>query len=195
MPLIIKDNKLIEVSSISDYSQTLKQESLLQRIPYVKLIRKHGNSIGCELGYIDRDGVHNDEDIKLGHVIVDSINVSIEKDQDYFLLKSFEYNVYYHYTITFCICGRNDYFGLSQYIFKKTDCVTYNNGKIKKKNYHAIECFFTYIVPLINSDIDSGINPWQLNIDYYEQKYKDGSDNDYSYNKSPLSRRCFEHRI
>ncbi len=197
MPLIIKDNKLIEVSSISDYSQTLKQESLLQRIPYVKLIRKHGNSIGCELGYIDRDGVHNDEDIKLGHVIVRSIYVSIKKDQyefpnisfdSEFPDLSFDHNVYYHYTITFCICGRDDFCGLSEYTFKKTDCVIYkDNGEIKKNNKYAIEYFFTYIVPLINSDIDSGINPKQLNVDYYKQKYKDGNDNNFSYNKYPLS--------
>ena len=169
--IIFNGTEAFEISSLLEIENFFVDHSIeSKRLPFVELRRSENNTIECDYGYISADGIRKDADtIRIGHVNVCLINVNEEKHEENMWISD-DYYIDYHYSIIFYI----DENGRERYTFSSTDRVIYENGKIKTKSNFAIISFFTYIIPLINSDIDAGIPLCQLNVDYYRQKYKDG---------------------
>lgn len=184
--IVFNGTEAFETSSIVNIEEIFRSHSIeSQQLPYVQLQRGKDGSLYCEIGYVGLDGIHKEEEneeIRIGHVLIDWIDVSEEIHKENMWIGN-EYYIDYHYSIKICLeCNYHN-----RYDFYSTDRVTYENGAIISKSNNSIISFFTYIVPQINNAIDSGIPPSELNIEYYYQKYKDGGRDYGSYETSPYS--------
>ncbi len=184
--IVFNGTEAFETSSIVNIEEIFRSHSIeSQQLPYVQLQRGKDGSLYCEIGYVGLDGIHKEEEneeIRIGHVLIDWIDVSEEIHKENMWIGN-EYYIDYHYSIKICLeCNYHN-----RYDFYSTDRVTYENGAIISKSNNSIISFFTYIVPQINNAIDSGIPPSELNIEYYYQKYKDGGRDYESYETSPYS--------
>lgn len=182
--IIFNGTKAIEIASHSNIKDLFTGESVdSSQLPFVELKRGDDGSIECEIGYIGKDGVvdnDNETGVQIGHVLISWISVKqeIHKENEWI---TGDYYVDYHYT--FIINIDKNY--RNRYEFYSTDSVTYENGKITNKSNHSITSFFTFIVPLINEKIDSGIPVSDLNMEYFRQKYADGGKKYASYETNP----------
>ena len=173
--LLINNKEIIEISSPANISQIFTNYSIkAECIPYIQLKRNKDNSVFCELGEINSNGIHSEQyDIQIGYVIISWIEAKTEKNTDWLFLEE-EYTIRYDYSIHFHLNydTKNLYIHPTNEVLNCSDYVTYNEkGKIKKATNESIISFFKDFIPLINEDIDNGISPERLNIDYYKQKY------------------------
>ena len=126
-------------------------------------------------GYIDKPPCHN---LKYKHA------EKKEKHDDYEWISG-EYDIAYHYSIyTLIKKEKSDDRILN--IFNSTDRIYYKYDGRVEKDASSISFFFTYIVPLINDTIDSGIHPSCINYDYFHQKYLDRGKIYESYETTPF---------
>ena len=191
--IIFNGTEAIEIASHSNIRDVFIKEFIeSSKLPFVELKRGNDGSIECEIGYIGKDGVvdnDSDTDVQIGHVQISWIRIKQEIHKENEWLTG-DYYVDYHYTIVIYI-DRNYQ---NRYEFYSTDSVTYENGKITNKSNHSIISFFTYIVPLINEKIDSGIPVSDLNMEYFYQKYADGGKEYASYETNPY-KMSLEHAL
>lgn len=184
--IVFNGTEAFEISSIANIEEEFRRHSIeSQKLPYVQLQREKDGSLNCEIGYVGLKGIHKEEEneeIRIGHVLINWIDVNQEIHKENMWINN-EYYIDYHYSIKICL-DRNYQ---NMYDFYSTDRVTYENGAIISKSNNSIIFFFTYIVPQINNAIDSGIPPSELNMEYYYQKYKDGGRDYASYETSPYS--------
>lgn len=181
--IVFNGSEAIEVVSPSDVHSIFTEHSVeSQQLPYVQLQRGKDGSLNCELGFVDTEGIHkkDEEGIQIGHVMISWIYVEQEIHKENMWIND-EYYIDYHYSFKIYL-NRNFQ---NRYEFYSTDRVTYDNGTIKSKSNNSITSFFTYIIPLINSAIDSGIPSSELNMEYFYQKYSDGGREYASYETNP----------
>ena len=183
--ILFNGTEAIEISSLADINEVFRNHNIeSQQLPYVQLQRGNDGSLNCEIGYASIDGIHkkNEEDIQIGHVLISWIYVDKEVHKENMWINK-EYYIDYKYTIKI----RLNHNYQERYNFYSSDRMTYKNGAIISKSNNSIITFFTYIIPLINNAIDSGVPPSEINMEYYYQKFLDGDREYASYETNPYS--------
>lgn len=183
--IVFNGSEAIEIAKPSDVNSIFTNHSVKsERLPYVQLQRGKDRALDCELGFVDTNGIHkgDEEDIQIGHVIISWIDVEQEIHKENMWISD-EYYIDYRYSFKIYLDSNYQ----KRYEFYSTDRVTYDNGTIKSKSNNSIISFFTYIIPLINNAIDSGISSSNLNMEYFYQKYSDGGREYASYETNPYS--------
>lgn len=189
--ILINNKNAIEVPSSIEVKKVFKDYNIVSNyVPFIELKRNKDNSLICQMGHVCIDGVRKEMDeIEIGHVVISCIAVDEEKHDDYEWISG-EYDIAYHYSIyTLIKKEKSDDRILNN--FNSTDRIYYKYDGRVEKDASSISFFFTYIVPLINDTIDSGIHPSCINYDYFHQKYLDRGKNYESYETTPFEF-CFD---
>lgn len=189
--ILINNKNAIEVPSSIEVKKVFKDYNIVSNyVPFIELKRNKDNTLICEMGHLCMDGVRKEMDeIEIGHVVISCISVDEEKHDDYEWISG-EYDIAYHYSIyTLIKKEKSDDRILN--IFNSTDRIYYKYDGRVEKDASSISFFFTYIVPLINDTIDSGIHPSCINYDYFHQKYLDRGKIYESYETTPFEF-CFD---
>ena len=140
--IVFNGTKAFEISSIANIEEEFRRHSIeSQKLPYVQLQREKDGSLNCEIGYVGLKGIHKEEEneeIRIGHVLINWIDVNQEIHKENMWINN-EYYIDYHYSIKICL-DRNYQ---NMYDFYSTDRVTYENGAIISKSNNSIIFFFT----------------------------------------------------
>ena len=189
--ILINNKNVIEVPSSSEVEKVFKDYNIVSNfVPFIELKRNKDNSLECQMGHLGINGERKEMDeLEIGHVVISCIVVDEEKHDDYEWISG-EYDIAYHYSI-YTHIKKEENGDRIMNIFNSTDVIYYKYDGRVEKNAISISFFFTYIVPLINDTIDSGICPSRINYDFFHQKYLDKGKIYGSYEKTPFEF-CFD---
>lgn len=176
--IIINSSKVIEITS----SKIIKKDmdSLFcnsEELPAIDFgIRNDGAY--CGLKYINKDGTERKTSyIQIGHVYLKYIFIMKREYDEKTRFSESNKVTSYFLSVVFYLDGVKD----CLYEIHSSEFTTLK--EIGKRE--QIVSLFSFIIPLINFDIDNGIPATDLNIYFYEQKYKDKGKEYASYETNP----------
>lgn len=176
--ILLNGSELIEIASTGDINkinEILPNDS--KEIPAIE-VSWDGNRSYCRLSYINKEGkTRNTEIIQIGHVFLKGIFIEKRECEEKNWFNEYNHYSSYHFTIHFSLDKNVKIFVINSGEFTST--------KDLERNRH-FNSIFTYLIPLINDNLESGVPLPDLNIYYYEQKYKDGGKKYASYEKNPF---------